>query len=165
MRGSQWRTLAVATVAAIALTGCGGDQAGDAGAEAGEDAGAVDQTEQPTTGAQQTGQQPAAQVPENLPEGVTAEQFAQGQQLFSAEGGCHACHGPQATGTQLAPDLTDDQWLNLDNPTVDDVVQLIQNGVPQPIEHPAPMPPMGGANLADDQVQALAAYVMGIAQG
>ena len=165
MGGSQWRTLAVATVAAMALTGCGGDQAGGAGGEAGDDAGAVDQTEQPAAGGQQAGQQAAPQAPANLPEGVTQEQFAQGQQLFTGQGACHACHGPQATGTQLAPDLTDDKWLNLENPTVDDVVQLIQNGVPQPIEHPAPMPPMGGANLSNDQVQALAAYVVGIAQG
>ena len=32
-------------------------------------------------------------------------------------------------------------------------------GVPKPKEHPAPMPPKGGAPLTDDQVKAVAAYV------
>jgi mono/diheme cytochrome c family protein len=35
----------------------------------------------------------------------------------------------------------------------------VTNGVPQPKEHPAPMPPKGGAQLSDDQVKAVAAYV------
>jgi len=34
----------------------------------------------------------------------------------------------------------------------------ITNGVPKPKEHPAPMPPKGGAALTDDQVKAVAAY-------
>ena len=39
-------------------------------------------------------------------------------------------------------------------------MSLIKSGVPQPVEHPGPMPPMGGANLSDDQVNALAAYIV-----
>lgn len=148
MRGRQWKTLAMATVATLALSACGGDAAEEPMDTTGE------------TGAPAPAEQ---EVAVNLPEGVTQEDFQQGKQLFTGQGGCHACHGPKATGTQLAPDLTDSDWLNLSGPNMDEVVQLIKSGVPQPEEHPGPMPPMGGANLSDEQVRALASYVVGIA--
>jgi mono/diheme cytochrome c family protein len=106
-----------------------------------------------------------AQAPANLPEGVTQEMFNQGRQIFTGQGGCHACHGPQAKGTQLAPDLTDDVWLNVSGRNYDEIVALINSGVPQPHEHPGPMPPMGGANLTPEQVNAVAAYIVGLGQG
>ncbi|MBW3555119.1 MAG: cytochrome c, partial [Gemmatimonadetes bacterium] len=96
-------------------------------------------------------------------QGVTQEQFDQGRQLFTGQGGCQACHGPQAKGTQLAPDLTDDEWLNIPDPSLETIEQLIRTGVAEPKEHPAPMPPMGGANLSEEQVSALAGYVLSIA--
>lgn len=149
MRGRHWKALAMATLAATAIAACGGEDTGDT---------TMDDP------AAETGVQGAMdQQPMDLPEGVTQEQFTQGRQLFTGQGGCHACHGPQATGTQLAPDLTDDEWINLSGPDMNSVVQLIKSGVPQPVEHPGPMPPMGGANLTDEQVEALAAYVIGIA--
>lgn len=151
MRGRHWKVLAVATVMAMGVSACGGDQAGDEAATG----------ETPAADAGGAIEQPAEQVA-NLPEGVTQEQYQQGKQLFSGQGGCHACHGPQATGTQLAPDLTDGTWINVSGPTMDEVTQLIRTGVPQPKEHPGPMPPMGGANLTDEQIQALAAYVVGL---
>lgn len=97
--------------------------------------------------------------------GVTQEQFDEGQQLFSGQGGCQACHGPNAQGTQLAPDLTDDEWLNVPGPDLEALAQVITDGVPQPVEHPAPMPPLGGASLDQQQVEALAAYIASISQG
>lgn len=85
---------------------------------------------------------------------------AQGREIFTGGGACVTCHGQDATGTQLAPDLTDDEWVNLSSPvTPEKIADLIRQGVPQPKQYPAPMPPMGGASLADDQVQAAAAYV------
>lgn len=150
MRGRQWKTFAMATVAAMALTACGGD-AGDESLDTGD------------TGAPVPAQ-PAEQADVDLPEGLTQEEFQEGKQLFTSRGGCHACHGPNATGTQLAPDLTDDEWINVSGPDVDEIVEMIKTGVPQPIEHPGPMPPMGGANLTDEQVRALAVYVIGIAE-
>jgi mono/diheme cytochrome c family protein len=57
----------------------------------------------------------------------------------------------------VAPDLTDSQWLNGDG-SYQFLVNTITNGVPQPKQHPAPMPPKGGAPLTDDQVKAVAAY-------
>ncbi len=146
MRGRQWKNFAMATAAALVLTACSGDDAADDTMD----------TEAPAPA-------PAEQVAVDLPEGLTQEEFQEGKQLFTGRGGCHACHGPNATGTQLAPDLTDDEWLNVSGPDADEITQMIKTGVPQPVEHPAPMPPMGGANLTDAQVRALAVYVVGIA--
>ena len=75
-----------------------------------------------------------------------------------AGGTCTACHGQDAKGTAVAPNLTDAEWLNGDG-SYDFIVQTITNGVPKPKQHPAPMPPKGGASLTDDQVKAAAAYV------
>lgn len=108
---------------------------------------------------------PAAQEPTaavDLPEGVSQEAFEEGRRLFTGQGGCHACHGPQATGTALGPDMTDDVWLNVEEPTMENIMAVIRTGVPQPVQYPAPMPPMGGARLTDDQIHALAAYVLAI---
>lgn len=99
-----------------------------------------------------------------LAAGVTQEQFDEGRQLFGGQAGCQACHGPSAAGTQLAPDLTDDEWLHVSGPDVAEIARVISTGVPQPAEYPAPMPPMGGASLNEQQVQALAAYVASLSQ-
>ncbi len=145
MRSREWQTLALAGLAAFAMACGGGDQAAS-----GDD----------TSG----GDQPAEsmQAPMDLPEGVTMEMVTQGRQLFTGQGGCIACHGPQAKGTQLAPDLTDTTWINVSGRNYDEIVTLINTGVPQPASHPGPMPPMGGANLTSDQVHALAAYVISL---
>lgn len=100
-----------------------------------------------------------------LAEGVTQEQFDQGRQLFTGQGGCQACHGPEAGGSQLGPDLTDGEWLHVSGPDVEELAQLITAGVPQPQQFPAPMPAMGGATLTDPQVQALAGYIASLAGG
>jgi mono/diheme cytochrome c family protein len=106
----------------------------------------------------------AAPAPANLPAGVTQEMVTQGQQIFTAAGNCFTCHGPDAKGTTLAPDLTDSQWLNVGG-TYDEIVQLVKTGVPTPKQHPAPMPPMGGAALNDDQVKQVSAYVWSVGGG
>ncbi|MGH7510424.1 MAG: c-type cytochrome [Gemmatimonadales bacterium] len=92
---------------------------------------------------------------------VTPELIAQGERIFHGqEGGaaCSTCHGQNATGSQLAPDLTDDRWLNGDG-SYEFIVNIVTQGVLNPKEHPAPMPPMGGASLSPEQVRAVAAYV------
>jgi len=103
-------------------------------------------------------------TPANLPAGVTQDMVAQGKQIFSSTGNCFTCHGPDAKGTTLAPDLTDSQWINVSG-TYDDIVALVPKGVPTPKQHPAPMPPMGGASLTDDQVKQVAAYVWSLGGG
>jgi mono/diheme cytochrome c family protein len=89
------------------------------------------------------------------------QQIALGDSIFHGQvagGTCTACHGQDAKGTAIAPNLTDAEWLNGDG-SYDFIVKTITNGVPQPKQHPAPMPPKGGASLTDDQVKAAAAYV------
>lgn len=81
-----------------------------------------------------------------------------GREVFNGAGGCTACHGSDATGTTLAPDLTDDRWLNVGG-SYGAVAGVIRTGVSRPKEYPAPMPPKGGASLSDPQVCAVAAYV------
>lgn len=49
-----------------------------------------------------------------MPPGGTAEMVALGFQLFHGESGgvtCYTCHGVDAKGTVLAPDLTANKWL------------------------------------------------------
>lgn len=157
MRGRNSNVLALLTVAAMGLGACAADEGANDEMAAGDEAPAAE------TSAPAASQQPQQEVA--LAEGVTRQQYDQGRQLFTGQGGCHACHGPSATGTQLAPNLTDAEWINISEPSIESVTQLIKTGVPQPKEHPAPMPPMGGANLGDEQVRALAGYVLSIAGG
>jgi mono/diheme cytochrome c family protein len=92
------------------------------------------------------------------------QQVALGDSIFHGQvagGTCTACHGQDAKGTAVAPNLTDAQWINGDG-SYDFIVKTVTNGVPQPKEHPAPMPPKGGAQLSDDQVKAVAAYVFSL---
>ena len=99
-----------------------------------------------------------------LAPGVTQSEFDQGREVFTGVGGCQACHGPSAGGGPLAPNLSDSEWLHVSGPNVDEIEALVRAGVPNPVSHPAPMPPMGGANLTDQQVRAVAAYVASIGQ-
>lgn len=151
MRSREWQAIALAGLTTFALA-CGGD---DQAASEGMDPGA-DEAPAAETGGE------AMQEPMDLPEGVTMDMVNQGNQLFSGQGGCAVCHNPQATGTQLAPDLTDDEWINVSSRDFEEIVSLINTGVPQPVEHPGPMPPMGGANLNAEQVEALAAYIVAL---
>ena len=142
-------------VAILGLAACGG---GDAGTE---DELAVDTpAAQPEPAATPGGD---AQVPDSLPEGVTAEMIAQGGSIFRDNGLCYTCHGQDATGGPLAPNLTDDEWLNVAEGSYDEIVGVIQSGVAQPKEHAAAMPPMGGASLSEEQVRSVAAYVWALA--
>jgi mono/diheme cytochrome c family protein len=98
---------------------------------------------------------------------LTPQLVALGDSIFrgqAAGGTCYACHGMEAKGGPVAPDLTDDQWINIDG-SYDAIVKLVHTGVPKPKQHPAPMPPMGGASLNDAQVRAVAAYVYSLSHG
>jgi mono/diheme cytochrome c family protein len=92
---------------------------------------------------------------------ITPKLIALGDSIFHgkvAGGTCQTCHGADAKGTALAPNLTDNQWLNGDG-SYQFIVNTVTTGVPKPKQHPAPMPPKGGAPLTPDQVKAVAAYV------
>jgi mono/diheme cytochrome c family protein len=99
-----------------------------------------------------------------IPPGATAEMVAQGQQVYAGPGICFTCHGQNGQGTPLGPNIADGQWIWLeDGPDMmTQMVTVIRTGVSQPREYPAPMPPMGGANLSEDQLQAVSAYVLSL---
>ena len=85
---------------------------------------------------------------------------ALGDSIFhgtAANGICYTCHGPNAKGTELAPDLTDQTWLNGDG-SLGFIHNTVVNGVPTPKQHAAPMPAFGQA-FSNDQVNAVASYV------
>jgi cbb3-type cytochrome c oxidase subunit III len=87
---------------------------------------------------------------------------AAGQQLFTT---CAACHGPDGKGLpNLGPNLTDTEWLNADG-TFASIQSTIKTGVATPKQAPVPMPPMGGTQLTDDQIKAVAAYVWSLGGG
>jgi cbb3-type cytochrome c oxidase subunit III len=91
---------------------------------------------------------------------------AAGEKLFNGTqmGACWACHGKGGKGTSTAPNLTDQTWLDADG-TLESIKQTITTGVPKPKKHPGAMPPMGGAKLSPDEIDALAQYVYSLSHG
>jgi glucose/arabinose dehydrogenase/cytochrome c5 len=84
-----------------------------------------------------------------------------GSQVFSGQVGgaaCTGCHGSDAKGTPLGPDLTSGKYLWSDG-TVAGIQKTISTGVPNPRNYRGPMPPMGGAQLSPEQLAAVASYV------
>ncbi|HSJ15215.1 MAG TPA: cytochrome c [Longimicrobiales bacterium] len=136
----------------LLLTGCGG------GSDAAEQPADMPQPE--------TTAPPAAPAPANvaLPEGVTPEMVAAGQQVFNGTI-CFTCHGMNGTGGPLAPALNDQNWLNIPDGSFENIMNVIRQGVATPKEYPAPMPPMGGVQLDDEQLRAVSAYVYSLSHG
>jgi glucose/arabinose dehydrogenase/mono/diheme cytochrome c family protein len=96
-----------------------------------------------------------------VPSGATKQMIALGDRIYHGEVGaatCTGCHGANAKGTPLGPDLTDTQWLWGDG-SYPAISKTITTGVSQPKQYRSPMPPMGGAQLNSDQVSAVAAYI------
>jgi mono/diheme cytochrome c family protein len=154
MRRELGSVLAIVFVAAVATAACGQKDKGSANAVADTTAAVTTPAAAPAPGAQAAAA--PVTVPPNLPGGVTGDMIQQGSQIFHTTGNCYTCHGVDAKGTALAPDLTTKPhlWVN-EYPSY---VDLITKGVPTPKKHPAPMPAMGGAQLTPDQVKAVAAY-------
>ena len=97
--------------------------------------------------------------PAILPEGVTVAMVEEEQQICNTGTGiCFTCHVREGVGGALAPPLSDDEWLNIDG-EYESIVQIIMDGVPEPIEYPGMMQPRAGMPLTDEQVRAVAAYV------
>lgn len=152
MRGMKWSAMALA----LALAACAqaGDETDDAAAT-GDTAAALAPAPPPA---------PTSGSAGTPPQGATAEDVSAGQTLFTSTGNCYTCHGPDAKGTQLAPNLTDSEWINVDG-TFENIQTVIKAGVQTPKQHPAPMPAMGGATLTDAQVKQIAAYVWSLGGG
>jgi mono/diheme cytochrome c family protein len=99
-----------------------------------------------------------------VPVGATKEMVALGDQIYHGQVGgapCTGCHGANAKGTPLGPDLTSAHWLWGDG-SFAAIAKTITTGVAQPKQYRSPMPPMGGAQLTSDQVSAVAAYIWGL---
>jgi mono/diheme cytochrome c family protein len=107
----------------------------------------------------EAGAEAASTLP--TPPDATPEQVALGDRVFHGQVGsapCVGCHGTNAEGTPLGPDLTSGTWLWGDG-SLQSITQIITNGVPNPKEYRAAMPAMGGAQLSPAEVSAVAAYV------
>jgi glucose/arabinose dehydrogenase len=95
------------------------------------------------------------------PPSSTPAMVARGNRVYHGlDGGatCTGCHGADAKGTTLGPDLTANKWL-WSNGSYAGIAATIAQGVAQPKQYRAPMPAMGGAQLSSDQLMAVAAYV------
>jgi len=90
-----------------------------------------------------------------------------GQRLY-AEGSCFRCHGQQATGGDLGPNLTDGEWVQSDG-SLDGIHETIFWGVRRrDFADPSrrfEMNPQGGMQLELEDVRALAAYVWSLSNG
>ena len=110
---------------------------------------------------------PAADTPPAGGGKTSPQQIALGDSIFHGQAGggtCYVCHGQDAKGSAVGPNLTDGEWINTDG-SLEGIVKTIKSGVPTPKKAPAPMPPMGGATLTDEQVQAVAAYEYSLSHG
>jgi glucose/arabinose dehydrogenase/cytochrome c5 len=95
-----------------------------------------------------------------VPPGATAAQVARGQAVFKG-GSCGACHGADAAGGPVGPPLNTGSPIWTDG-SLASIKDLIGKGVPTPKQYRSPMPPMGGAQLSDDDLNAVAAYVWAV---
>lgn len=89
------------------------------------------------------------------------QEVALGQRIFHGLGGCASCHGANGQGSFAAPSLNDDRWTWIDR-EADlklEIARVIRSGVMEPREFSSPMAPMGGVQLSDVQIAALAAYI------
>jgi mono/diheme cytochrome c family protein len=157
----------VALAGLLSACGGGGDRGGGGSeAAAGGDTAAA---RPPADTAPTTGAAPSADTAAKPAGGGggDAKLIALGDSIFHGQAGggtCHVCHGQDAKGSAVGPNLTDGEWLNNDG-TLAGITGTIESGVPKPKTAPAPMPPMGGASLNPDQVRAVATYVHSLGGG
>jgi glucose/arabinose dehydrogenase/mono/diheme cytochrome c family protein len=105
---------------------------------------------------------PTAALP--IPKGASRKLLELGYRIFHgqvAAGTCAGCHGADGKGTPLGPDLTSGRWRWSDG-SYEGIERTVGSGVPHPKEYRSPMPPMGGAQLSQRQIAAVAAYVWGL---
>jgi glucose/arabinose dehydrogenase/mono/diheme cytochrome c family protein len=108
------------------------------------------------------GTNPDAGAP--VPDGATSAMVELGDKVYHGQAGgaaCIGCHGDSGQGSPLGPALTGKKWLWSDG-SYAGLTKTITEGVPTPKQFRSPMPAMGGAQLTQDQVKAVAAYVWSI---
>jgi glucose/arabinose dehydrogenase len=99
-----------------------------------------------------------------VPPGANMNQVALGDRIFHGEvsdGTCSGCHGSDAKGTSVGPDLTSGVWVFGDG-SLAAITKTVTNGVPHPHNFTGAMPPKGGAELSDADVAAVSAYVWAV---
>jgi glucose/arabinose dehydrogenase len=99
-----------------------------------------------------------------VPAGATADQVALGDRIFhgeAANGTCSGCHGSDARGSSVGPNLTAGTWIWGDG-SLKAITNTITKGVPGPRVYTGAMPPLGGAELSQSDVAAVAAYVWAV---
>ena len=99
-----------------------------------------------------------------VPAGSSRHMVELGDDVFHGRtggAGCTGCHGTDASGTPLGPPLLGHRWIWGDG-SYQSIEKIVREGVPQPKQYRAPMPPLGGAQLTDEQLSAVAAYVWGL---
>ena len=93
---------------------------------------------------------------------VSDEQIAEGKALFLGDGGCQMCHGPDAKGLQgMTGDLSDGEWTMVEDGTLETITEVVKNGLGADKTGGIPMPAQAG-KLTDEQITALAAYVLSL---
>lgn len=157
--------MAMIFAVSFGLAACGGDAENDQveaaeAAEAPAEMPAGNMAANPCDTGEAEAANPCADQTQELPEGVTAEMVAEGQQVYGGAGICSSCHGPEGAGVpNLGADLTDDEWVHSDG-SYEGIVEGIMTGVTaQESSSGVPMPAKGGTNITDEQVKAVAAYV------
>jgi mono/diheme cytochrome c family protein len=98
------------------------------------------------------------------PPGASSGQVVRGYRIFRSElagGTCSGCHGSDAAGSTVGPDLTRGTWLWSDG-SWRAIAATINRGVLVPKESDAIMPPKGGAPLSASDVDAVAAFVWAV---
>ncbi len=101
----------------------------------------------------------AARLP--VPPGSTRPMVELGDRVYHgqvAAATCAGCHGAEGQGTPLGPDLRSGKWMWGDG-SLRAIEKTVRDGVQRPKNYRSPMPPMGGAQLSRQQVNAVAAYV------
>jgi mono/diheme cytochrome c family protein len=99
-----------------------------------------------------------------IPPGASPDQVALGERIFQGQadaGTCAGCHGTDGKGTAVGSDLTSGKWL-WGNGSVRAITRTIAQGVSKPKNHTGAMPPMGGVQLSQADLAAVADYVWAI---
>lgn len=108
------------------------------------------------------GLQETAALP--TPPGATREEVALGTRIFRGEAGggtCAGCHGSNAEGSPVGPNLRSGKFLWGDG-SLPSITKTITEGVANPKQYRGVMPPKGGAQLSPAEIKAVAAYVWAV---
>jgi len=95
-----------------------------------------------------------------VPPGGSQDQVVIGEKVYHFAS-CAGCHGADAKGTPLGPDLTSKDHLWTDG-SLSRITDVIAKGVPTPKSYRSPMPPMGGAQLSPSDLANVSAYVWAV---